>query len=65
MTDQRLLNIPDAARYLGISPRTLYNRCAARSKQPFPVAPIRIGRSVLFDIKDLDAFIESLKKGGE
>jgi len=57
---QRLLNVVDAARYLGIAPKTLRNRLGPRAKNPFPVRPKRIGKRVLFDVKALDAFIDSL-----
>jgi predicted DNA-binding transcriptional regulator AlpA len=58
---KRLLNVDDAAAYLGISPRTLYNGVAPKSKTPFPVKPKRWGKRVLFDIKDLDSFADSLE----
>ena len=57
---QRLLNIEDAARYLGIASKTLRNRLGPRAEHPFPVKPKRIGRRVLFDIKDLDAYVDAL-----
>jgi len=56
----RLLNIQDTAKYLGISPKTLRNRLGPKAINPFPVKPKRIGKRVLFDLKALDAFIESL-----
>ncbi|MCE5335255.1 MAG: helix-turn-helix domain-containing protein [Desulfobacteraceae bacterium] len=57
---RRLLPIEEAAAYLGLSPRTLYNGCGRRSKTPFPVRPKRIGRKLLWDVRDLDAYIDSL-----
>ena len=62
MSDQpkRLLSIEEAATYLGLSPRTLYNSVAPKSKNPFPVKPKRYGKRVLFDVRDLDLFIDSL-----
>jgi predicted DNA-binding transcriptional regulator AlpA len=57
-----LLTTKQAARLLNISDRTLYNRTAPNAKNPFPVKPIRIGRSVRFDIEDLKKFIEAQKK---
>ena len=59
---KRLLNVRETAAYLGISPQTIYNRVAAKTKNPFPVKPKRIGRSVRFDINDLNAFLESQTK---
>ena len=60
---QRLLTAGNAAHYLGICPRTLWtlgNRGEIRS--------VRFGagrrQSVRYDLADLDAWIESRKKGG-
>ena len=58
---KRLLSVDDAAVYLGISPRTLYNGVAPKSKTPFPIKPKRWGKRVLFDIRDLDSFADSLE----
>ncbi len=57
---KRLLNVVEAAAYLGLAPRTLYNRCAPKAPDPFPVHPKRIGKSLRFDVRDLDRFIDSL-----
>lgn len=57
---KRLLSVNETAQYLGLSPRTLYNAVARKSKNPFPVKPKRIGKLVKFDIKDLEIYIESL-----
>ena len=52
----RLLGIPDAAHYLGAT------EWAVRKLQWEHAVPfIRIGQRVLFDIKDLDTFIEKQK----
>jgi predicted DNA-binding transcriptional regulator AlpA len=56
---KRLLNVEETAHYLGMAPRSLYNAIAPKSKKPFPVKPKRIGKLVRFDIRDLDAFVES------
>ena len=56
----RLLSIEDTAAYLGISPKTIRNGLGPRARTPFPVACKRIGRRVVFDKKDLDAFADSL-----
>jgi predicted DNA-binding transcriptional regulator AlpA len=61
--NRRLLSIQDAATYLGLSARTLYNGTAPKSKNPFPVRPRRFGKRCLFDLRDLDEFIDSLPKG--
>ena len=60
MEERRLLPIRETAIYLGLSKRTLWNRTAPNSKNPFPVKPKRIGKKVLFDKKDLDDYIDSL-----
>ncbi len=57
----RLLNVEAAASYMGISPKTLRNRLGPKAANPFPVKPKKIGKRVLFDIRQLDAFIESIK----
>lgn len=57
---KRLLSVEDAAVYLGLSPRTLFNAIASKSKDPFPVKPKRFGKRRLFDVKDLDAFADNL-----
>ena len=57
---KRLLSVEEAAVYLGLSPRTIYNGVAPKSKVPFAVKPKRIGKLVRFDIKDLDAYCDSL-----
>ena len=57
---RRLLPVPEAAEYLGIAPKTLRNRLGPKAPDPFPVKPRKIGKKVLFDIRDLDAFCDSL-----
>ncbi len=57
---KRLLSVEETATYLGISPRTLYNAVAPKSKKPFPVKAKRIGKAVRFDVRDLDRYIDSL-----
>jgi predicted DNA-binding transcriptional regulator AlpA len=60
IVEKRLLNVKEAAHYLGLSPRTLYNRVAPRSSNPFPVRPRRLGRKVVFDAKELEKFVAEL-----
>ena len=56
----------DAARYIGVSPHTLQ---AARShgnregRAAMPPA-VKCGRKVMYRIKDLDAWLDSLQKAG-
>jgi len=57
---KRLLDVQEAADYLGIAPRSIYNGIHKGADRPFAVKPKRIGRSVRFDIKELDAYVESL-----
>ena len=56
----RLLNVEQAAVYLSISPKTIRNGIGPKAPDPFPVKPKRAGKRVLFDIKDLDAYIDSM-----
>ena len=56
----RLMNIKEAARYLGTTPATLYGRIWRR-EVPF----VKLGRSVRFDVRDLEALIEASKVGPE
>lgn len=56
----RLMSVEEAAEYLNVSPRTLYNRIAPKAKNPFPVRPKRIGKLVRFDRGQLDQWIDSL-----
>ena len=56
----RMLPVPDAAHYLGIAIKTLRNRIGEKAPNPFPVKPKHIGGKVLFDIKELDLYLDSL-----
>lgn len=57
---KRLLSVGEAAAYLGLSPRTIYNKIGPKSKKPFPVKPKRLGKLVKFDIHDLERYVESI-----
>jgi len=57
---KRLLSVEETAKYLGVSPRTIYNQTHRKAKRPFPVKPKRIGKLIKFDRDDLDAWIDSL-----
>jgi len=57
---KRLLSVSEAAMYLGIAERTIYNGTGRRSKAKFPVPVKRIGKLIRFDIKDLDRYIDSI-----
>jgi hypothetical protein len=56
----RLVGITDAARYLGLAVKTLRNRTGPKATDPLPIPVKRIGKKVLFDVADLDQFIDSL-----
>jgi predicted DNA-binding transcriptional regulator AlpA len=57
---KRLLNIEETANYLGISVRTIYNQVCRKAKKKFPVKAKRIGRRILFDIRELESYVDSL-----
>jgi predicted DNA-binding transcriptional regulator AlpA len=52
--------VAEAAAYLGLSKKTIYNGISKRAKQKFPVKPKYYGRKPLFDVRDLDKFADSL-----
>lgn len=56
----RLLNVKEAARFLGTTDKTLYSKIWRR-EIPF----IKIGRSVRFDLKDLEVLIEQSRVKAE
>ena len=58
---RRLMDADFTARYLGISKKTLYNRVHPKSKNPLGLKPKRIGRKLLFDSRDLEAYVDSIK----
>ena len=57
---RRLLSVPETAKYLGISPKTIYNGIYRNAETSFPVKPKRRGRRVLFDIRDLESYVDSM-----
>jgi excisionase family DNA binding protein len=52
----RLLNVREAARFLGTTPKTLYTMAWRRE-----IVFVKIGRSLRFDLKDLERMIEQAK----
>jgi hypothetical protein len=56
----RMLSVGDAARYIGIAAKTIRNRIGPKATIPFPVKPKHIGGRVLFDVKDLDTYLDTL-----
>ena len=57
---KRLLSVEETGVYLGLSPRTLSNGKAPKTKKPFPIKAKRVGKLVKFDIKDLERYVDSL-----
>jgi excisionase family DNA binding protein len=57
---KRLLPIPEAAEYLGISARTIQNDL---NRKVFPVKPVRYRGKFLFRREDLDFYIDGLGAG--
>ena len=57
-----LLTREEAARYLGVNPRTLSNW---RSTGRYSLPVVKIGRLAKYCQKDLDRFIEQRTVGGE
>ena len=52
----RLLNVQEAARLLGTTPKTLYSMAWRRE-----IVFVKIGRSLRFDVRDLEKMIEEAK----
>ena len=57
----RMLSVDETAKYIGLATKTIRNRIGRKATKPFPIKPKRIGSSVLFDIKDLDAYLDKLQ----
>jgi Helix-turn-helix domain len=57
-----MLTVPEAAEYLGLSPKTIRNGVGPKAKDPFPVRPCRHGKRVFFRRRDLDAFVDSMEE---
>lgn len=55
---QRLLRVPEAARYLGMAVATVH-----RAIQRGEIPAVRIGRTLRVDREDLDKLIARRKKG--
>ncbi len=61
----RAVSITDAARYLGLAPKTLYNQLSRNAKKPLPIRVYRFGGKPLLDLADIDAYLDSLLVDGE
>jgi len=57
---KRLYNVEETAEYLGISPKTIRNQLGPKASIQFPIKPKRIGKRVLFDIRDIDNYIDGI-----
>jgi excisionase family DNA binding protein len=55
--EKRLLTVAEVAAYLSIANQTIRN---AVSRGNFPIKEKRIGRSVRFDVKDVEAYVDGL-----
>ncbi|MBU2548375.1 MAG: helix-turn-helix domain-containing protein [Proteobacteria bacterium] len=60
LPDKLLLSVEETAQALGISPRTIRNRVAPKSKNPFPIKARRVGRCVKFHRKDVIEYAQAL-----
>jgi excisionase family DNA binding protein len=54
---RRLISVPETAKLMGISSKTVYNEI---SKKCFPIKAKRFGRRVLFDVRDVEKYIQSI-----
>ena len=50
---KRLLNVEEAARYLGLEVDTIYKKARLRE-----LPSVKVGRALRFDVKALDRYIE-------
>ena len=50
---KRLLNVREAARYLGLEVDTIYKKARLRE-----LPSVKVGRALRFDVKALDRYIE-------
>ena len=56
---RRLLDVEQAAEYLGMTESAVYNLVSDNK-----LRPVRFDRRIRFDIRDLNELIEQAKKGG-
>ena len=55
--DKRLCTVQDLAKYLGVSPYTVRDKV---KRGIFPFQAKRLGRLLMFDMSEVDQFIEDL-----
>ena len=58
----QLVSVADVAAMLDLKERALRNKIQPNSKHPFPVKPIRIGRNIKFDLRDIEAYVASQRE---
>jgi len=56
---KRMLSFPEVAHYIGLSTQTVRNKFYSGE---FPIPAKRIFSKVLWDKKDVDAYLDSLRK---
>ena len=61
--EPRLLTLQQAATYIGHSSKWLYSRTGARGKDGLPFKPVKVGKRVFFDKKQIDQWIDGLVNG--
>jgi len=59
-TKKRFLSVKEAAEYLGLSPRTIYNGLTRNTEKPFPVKHKKLGKLIKFEIQDLNEYADSI-----
>lgn len=55
MTERRVYNVPEVAALLGLSPWSVFQHVKDGT---FPIAPIRVGRRILFSALATDRLID-------
>ncbi len=60
-----LLTVKETAYALNISQSTIRCQTHRKAKTRFPIKPVRIGTSVRFDVRDVMAYIDEMKKAVE
>ncbi|PKN66312.1 MAG: hypothetical protein CVU57_06475 [Deltaproteobacteria bacterium HGW-Deltaproteobacteria-15] len=55
---KRMLDIKDLATVIGLRPQTIRNKLNCGT---FPIKTKKIGRKLLWDIRDVDKFLDALK----
>ncbi len=59
--ERRFYSVDEAATFLNVAPGIIRNGTGRKSKKKFPVPFKRMGGRVVFDIKDLREFADSLR----